>query len=87
MIRKWLTLKGDQGKVLLNISPDKLSAMNRNQLRELYEKISIRIIRELNFSNITRVNTFYDIEAEKQGDKYCIEVKGKMSNDVPYIAT
>ena len=43
---------------------------------EYYEDFAVRILEQKGFINIKRLGKPYDIEAEKDGLKYAIEVKG-----------
>lgn len=86
MIKEWLTPKGYSGRVLLNISSDQIRNLNRNQLGDLYEQLTVELLHEIGFSDISRVNTFYDIEARKRGKNYYIEVKGRMSGDTSRVS-
>ena len=86
-VREWKTPIGDSGRVLLNIPAEQIRNMSRNQLGDLYEQLAVEILHELGFSPVSRVNTFYDIEAQKGGKTYYIEVKGRISVETSYVST
>jgi len=87
IVRRWLSPVDYSGIVLLNLSEEQLNGLKSTEFGDLYEKNAIEVLEKLNFTDISRINLFYDLECKKDGQVYYIEVKGRKDEKTPIVST